>query len=221
MVEGSFCPKAESQRPFASAQIHVVVGLGNPGRRYEGTRHNVGFAVVDALAAAWGVSLQERKFAAQWGEGVVKGRRVLFIKPTTYMNRSGEAVEAMLHYFKIPHTHMLVIHDDLDLPLGRLKIVRKGSAGGHRGVASIVERVGDGDFPRLKMGIGRPRHGEPVEEFVLSAPYEDERDRFEGMITLGAQAGQVVVEQGVDAAMNLYNRRSAATTMLVRAETQR
>lgn len=220
MVEGGFCPKAESRKPFASAPICVVVGLGNPGRRYEGTRHNVGFAVVDALAAAWGVSLQERKFAAQWGEGVVQGRKVLFIKPTTYMNRSGEAVEAMLHYFKIPHSQMLVIHDDLDMPLGRVKIVRKGGAGGHRGVASIMERVGGGDFPRLKLGIGRPRHGEPVEVFVLSAPYDDERDRFERMVTQGAQAAQAVVEQGVDAAMNLYNQRDAAAMTPVRAETQ-
>lgn len=220
MVEGGFCPKAESRKSSASAPIHVVVGLGNPGRRYEGTRHNVGFAVVDVLAAAWGISLQERKFAAQWGEAVVQGRRILCIKPTTYMNRSGEAVEAMLHFFKIPHRHMLVVHDDLDMPLGRLKIVRQGGAGGHRGVASIMERVGDGGFPRLKLGIGRPQHGEPVEAFVLSEPYEDERDRFERMVALGSEAAQAVVAQGVDAAMNLYNQRGAAETTLLRVETR-
>ncbi|MGQ9749555.1 aminoacyl-tRNA hydrolase [Desulfosoma sp.] len=218
MVEGGFCPKAESRKPSVSAPIHVVVGLGNPGRRYEGTRHNVGFAVVDALAAAWGVSLQERKFAAQWGEALVQGRRILCIKPTPYMNRSGEAVEAMLHYFKILPRHMLVVHDDLDMPLGRLKIVRQGGAGGHRGVASIMERVGDSGFPRLKLGIGRPRHGEPVEVFVLSEPYEDERDRFERMVTLGAEAARAVVVQGVDAAMNLYNHRGVAGIMPLRVE---
>ncbi|MGQ9796937.1 aminoacyl-tRNA hydrolase [Desulfosoma sp.] len=218
MVEGGFCPKAESRKPSVSAPIHVVVGLGNPGRRYEGTRHNVGFAVVDALAAAWGVSLQERKFAAQWGEALVQGRRILCIKPTPYMNRSGEAVESMLHYFKILPRHMLVVHDDLDMPLGRLKIVRQGGAGGHRGVASIMERVGDSGFPRLKLGIGRPRHGEPVEVFVLSEPYEDERDRFERMVTLGAEAARAVVVQGVDAAMNLYNHRGVAGIMPLRVE---
>lgn len=219
MVEGGICPKAESRKSSASAPIHVLVGLGNPGRRYEGTRHNVGFAVVDVLAATWGISLQERKFPAQWGEAVVQGRRILCIKPTTYMNRSGEAVKAMLHYFEILPCHMLVVHDDLDLPLGRLKIVRQGGAGGHRGVASIMERMGDGGFPRLKLGIGRPRHGEPVEVFVLSEPYEDERNRFERMVTLGAEAARTVVVQGVDAAMNLYNQRGAAGTPPLRVET--
>lgn len=220
MVEGGFCPKTEGRKTSTVAQIRVVVGLGNPGRRYEGTRHNAGFAVVDALASGYGVSLQERKFSAQWAEGLVAGQRVLFIKPTTYMNRSGEAVETMLQYFKIPHSQMLVVHDDLDLPLGRLKIVRQGGAGGHRGVASIMEWVGGGDFPRLKLGIGRPRYGETVEDFVLSSPYEDERDRFDRMVAYGAEAARAVLEEGVDAAMNLYNQRKAADMTLTRAETQ-
>lgn len=220
MVEGDFRPEAESRGVSGLEWINVVVGLGNPGRRYDGTRHNAGFMVVEAIAAHYGVSLQERKFPAQWGEGVVEGRKVLFIKPTTYMNRSGEAVKAMLQYFKLPHSRMLVIHDDLDLPLGRVKIVRKGSAGGHRGVASIIEWVGDSGFPRLKLGIGRPRRGEPVEAFVLSLPQEDELDRFERMVSHGALAARVILEKGVDAAMNLYNQRDAAGGAPPRAETR-
>ncbi len=222
MVEGDFRPEAASRRPSGTERINVVVGLGNPGRPYEKTRHNVGFEVLDGLAARYGVSLQVRKFQAQWGEGLVGGRKILLIKPTTFMNRSGDAVSAMLQYFKIPHTRMLVIHDDLDLPLGRVKIVRRGGAGGHRGVASIIDRVGDGAFARLKMGIGRPRHGEPVEAYVLSPPYEDERDRFENMVSHGVQAARAVLEGGLDAAMNLYNQRDPDATgaQTVRAETR-
>lgn len=222
MVQGDFRPEAESRKLSGGECIRVVVGLGNPGRMYDGTRHNAGFQVLDVLAARYGVMLQERKFAAQWAEALVESRKVLFIKPTTYMNRSGEAVYAMLRYFRIPHTRMLVIHDDLDMPLGRVKIVRKGGAGGHRGVASIIERVGDGAFARLKLGIGRPRHGESIEAFVLSPPHDDERDRFEGMVSHGAEAARAVLERGLDAAMNLYNARDAAglVSSPVRAETR-
>lgn len=221
MVQGDFRSEAESRKLSGAERISVVVGLGNPGRRYDGTRHNAGFQVVDALADHYGVRLQERKFPAQWAEAGVEGRTVLFMKPTTYMNRSGEAVYAMLHYFKIPHSRMLVIHDDLDMPLGRVKIVRAGGAGGHRGVTSIIERVGDGGFARLKLGIGRPRHGEPVEVYVLSGPEEDERDRFEKMVSHGAEAARAVLERGLEAAMNLYNTRDGAALMAppVRAET--
>ncbi|WP_448382376.1 aminoacyl-tRNA hydrolase [Desulfosoma sp.] len=222
MVEGDFRPKAEGRKLSGVERISVVVGLGNPGRRYDGTRHNAGFQVVNALANRFGVVLQERKFPAQWAEAVVEGRKVLFIKPTTYMNRSGDAVDAMLQYFKMPHSRMLVIHDDLDMPLGRVKIVRAGGAGGHRGVASIIERVGDGGFARLKLGIGRPRHGEPVEVYVLRGPEEDERDRFEKMVSHGAEAARAVLERGLEAAMNLYNTRDAVALMgtPVRAETE-
>jgi len=220
VVEGDFRPEVDSRTPRDLERIQVVVGLGNPGRRYDGTRHNVGFEVVDALAAHYGVHLRERTFPARWGEGLVEGRKVLFIQPMTYMNRSGEAVGAMLQYFKIPHSRMLVVHDDLDLPLGRVKIVGKGGAGGHRGVASIIERVGDGSFARLKLGIGRPRHGESVEEFVLRAPGEDERDRFEVMVSRGVEAARAVLERGVAAAMNRYNVRETAVVAPVRAETR-
>lgn len=222
MVEGDFRPEAESRKLSGVECISVVVGLGNPGRPYEGTRHNAGFRVLDVLAARYGVVFQEREIPAQWAEALVENRKVLLVKPMTYMNRSGDAVDAMLRYFKIPHTRMLVIHDDLDMPLGRVKIVRRGGAGGHRGVASIVERMGDGDFARLKLGIGRPRHGEPVEAFVLSRPGDDERDRFETMVFHGAEAGCAVLERGLDAAMNLYNSRDAVamTTLPVRAETR-
>lgn len=222
MVEGDFRPEPESRKLSGVECISVVVGLGNAGRLYEGTRHNAGFRVLDVLAAHYGPVLQERKFPAQWAETLVESRKVLFIKPMTYMNRSGDAVDAMLRYFKIPHTRMLVIHDDLDMPLGRVKIVRRGGAGGHRGVASIIERVGDGDFARLKLGIGRPRHGESVEAFVLSRPGDDERDRFETMVSHGAEAARAVLERGLDAAMNLYNTRDAVAmaTPPVRAETR-
>ncbi len=187
--------------------VAVVVGLGNPGRDYEGTRHNAGFLVVDGLAAACGITLQERKFRASWGAGLVEGRKVLLVKPLTYMNLSGEAVRPIVDYFGHASTQVLVVHDDLDLPCGRVRLMRRGGAGGHRGIASIIEHLGTQDFPRLKLGIGRPAHGEPVESYVLQLPYSADAPVFAQMIELGREVVRSVVASGLSAGMNLYNRK--------------
>lgn len=193
--------------------IAVIAGLGNPGRQYENTRHNVGFRVVDLLAETSGMVLQERKFRAAWGMGVVEECKVLLVKPLAFMNRSGEAVGEVLRYFGYSPGRLLVIHDDLDLPCGRIRLVRKGGTGGHRGVASIVEHVGGEDFPRVKLGIGKPLHGEAVESFVLHPPYPDETEVFEKMIQLGEQAVRAVLSLGLAAAMNRFNRKEAQPTV--------
>ena len=187
-------------------QIIAVVGLGNPGKQYEVTRHNVGFRILDRLALSFSVELEERKFPASWGACLINRQKVLLLKPLTYMNRSGEAVSQMLRYFKILPKQMLVIHDDLDLALGRIRLAQRGGAGGHRGVTSIMEHLGDQDFARLKLGIGRPLHEETVEAYVLHPPYPEQGGAFDEMIKRGAEAAHMVLVSGLVRAMNLFNR---------------
>jgi PTH1 family peptidyl-tRNA hydrolase len=196
-----------SHDTLTPTSVFLVAGLGNPGPRYDGTRHNVGFRVVDRLAQRFSIPMQERKFPAHWGEGRIGSRKVVLVKPMTYMNRSGEAVGPILRYYRLPPEALLVVHDDLDLPLGRIRIARRGGTGGHRGVASIIQALGGGEFARLKLGIGRPRHREPVETFVLDGFYSDELEAAEEMVDRGAAAAVAVLEEGLEAAMNRFNQR--------------
>jgi PTH1 family peptidyl-tRNA hydrolase len=192
-------------------RIAAVVGLGNPGKQYERTRHNVGFRVVERLALSFSVKLEERKFPGAWGACQISSEKVILLKPLTYMNRSGEAVSQMLRYFKILPNQMLVIHDDLDLALGRIRLVLKGGAGGHLGVTSIIEYLGNQDFARLKLGIGRPLHGEMVEAYVLQWPYPEQEGIFEEMTLRGVEAVRTVLLSGMVRAMNAFNRSDATT----------
>jgi peptidyl-tRNA hydrolase, PTH1 family len=192
-------------------RIVAVVGLGNPGLQYTATRHNVGFRVVERLAGSYSVRFEERKFPASWGASLVNGQKVVFFKPLTYMNRSGEAVSQMLRFFKISPRQMLVVHDDLDLNLGRIRLVLKGGTGGHRGVASLMEHLGGQDFARLKAGIGRPLRGETVEAYVLQPPYPEQERAFEEMIERGTEAVRTVLTAGTVRAMNLFNRNDSGT----------
>ncbi len=187
--------------------ILAVVGLGNPGKEYENTRHNVGFSVADRLIRHYFIGMQERKFRASWGAGQAEGRKILFVKPLTYMNRSGEPVGEILKYFGIAPQQTLVIHDDLDLPFARIRIARRGGAGGHKGIQSIIDHLGTTDFPRLKLGIGRPKHGEPVETYVLQPPYPEEREEFEELSVEAEEAARAVLSTCLSAAMNEFHRR--------------
>lgn len=189
------------------AKIAALCGLGNPGNEYAKTRHNVGFQVVDRLAQAFGIALQQRKFRAGWGTGTVEGRKIFIVKPLTFMNRSGEVVVEVLKYFGIAANQMLVIHDDLDLPVGRIRLVLKGGAGGHRGVSSVIQHLGHQDFPRLKLGIGRPAHRETVESYVLHPPYPEETLAFNDMVERGFEAVKAVLSTGLVTAMNRFNRQ--------------
>jgi PTH1 family peptidyl-tRNA hydrolase len=193
------------------ADIAAVVGLGNPGKQYEATRHNAGFGVVDRLSRRFNIVLQERRFPANWGMGVIEGFRILLVKPITFMNRSGEAVSPLLGFFAIPADKMLVIHDDLDLDCGRIRLVRGGGAGGHRGVSSIKQYTGDQGFPRLKLGIGRPLRGEPIESYVLECPYPDQEKAFDQMLSRGVEVVETILSEGMAAAMNQFNRRELRT----------
>ncbi len=189
------------------ARILALIGLGNPGKEYERTRHNVGFDVIDRLIARYSPAMVQRRFKASWGFATVEGRKLLFAKPLTFMNRSGEAVGEIVKYFGIPANQMLVIHDDLDLTFARIRIAQRGGSGGHKGVQSIIDHVGSPDFPRLKIGIGRPKFGEPIETFVLQPPYPEDREEFDKMLAQAEKAALAILATCLSDAMNEFNRR--------------
>jgi len=185
--------------PRNEAAARLIAGLGNPGPQYRNTRHNAGFLVVDLLAARHGVSLRGERQAevGRWGN-------VTLLKPLTFMNLSGSAVQAYATRLRLSPAELLVIHDDLDLPLGRLRFRVGGSAGGQRGVADTVRRIGP-DFTRLKVGISRPPEGWKVENWVLSRFQEAEKPLLERVIASAADATELLLSEGVEEAMGRYN----------------
>lgn len=185
--------------------MFLIVGLGNPGEAYEHTRHNVGFKVLRSWSRSLGARFSGRRFQSRSALVVFQGKRVILLCPETYMNLSGNAVKACADYYDVDRRQTLVIHDDLDLPVGRIKVGRKSGSGGHKGVASIIRNLGTVEFPRIKIGIGRPRYGEPVEDFVLAPFYTDQRVVIEKVIQGAVQACALFVSEGVEAAMNAIN----------------
>lgn len=185
----------------------LVLGLGNPGPQYAQTRHNLGFMVVAELARRLGVPLTRRGHQSLWGEGRLAGRKLILAQPQTYMNLSGQAAQGIMGYFDLPLERMVVVHDDLDLEPGRLKVATRGGAGGHKGVASLLAHLHSGQFLRLKVGIGRPRFGEAVEDYVLGGFYADQREAIQEAVNEAADCLEVIVALGATAAMNKYNAR--------------
>jgi PTH1 family peptidyl-tRNA hydrolase len=186
--------------------MKLIVGLGNPGREYTETRHNLGFAVVDRLAERWSVTGKaKRKFYGFCGEGSIAGRRVLLLKPTTYMNRSGKSVLAVCQFYEIPPGNMLVVLDDVDLPLGRIRLRPGGSAGGHKGLADVLNRLDEMEVPRLRLGIGKV-DSELTVGHVLSHFAAGELPTAQQVVNRAADASECWLTQGLDAAMNEYNR---------------
>ena len=183
--------------------MKLVVGLGNPGRRYEGTRHNLGFRVVDCLAERHAIALSRRRFEALVGDGAIGACRVLLAKPQTYVNLSGRAVAPLVRWHKCPLDDLLVVCDDLSLDLGRLRVRRKGSHGGHNGLRSIIECLGTECFARVRIGIGR---GADAVAHVLGRFGADEEPLAEAALGRAADAVGVWLDDGIDAAMNAFNR---------------
>lgn len=196
----------------ASDGTYLIVGLGNPGPEYAGTRHNVGADVVRSLAERLGLSLSLRSFKAAGARSVFHGRPTVFLCPQTYMNLSGFSVKACADYYRVPAGAILVVHDDLDLPLERLKAAAGGGSGGHKGVSSIIKHLGSGEFSRLKIGIGRPRFDEPVERYVLSRFYPDEAEAVRRVLQAAETACGQFVEEGIDRLMNRINRHQIIKT---------
>ena len=186
---------------------YLLAGLGNPGIQYEGTRHNVGFAFLDYFAEKHDLKFTASKWQAQICKMLVEHVQLFLLKPETFMNASGSAVARFVNYHKIAPGGIVVIHDDIDLPLGRVKIVARGSAAGHKGVQSIITMLGTNEFSRIKVGIGRPQTPIAVEQFVLSKMSHDEQVLIEDRFPLIEKSLQTLIKKGVLQAMNLMNRK--------------
>ncbi|OPY58860.1 MAG: Peptidyl-tRNA hydrolase [Pelotomaculum sp. PtaU1.Bin035] len=188
--------------------MKIIVGLGNPGREYAATRHNIGFMVIDRLAVALGVTIKKKMFMAMVGQSLINGEKVLLVKPQTYMNLSGGAVGALLKWYKITASDLLVVYDDMDLEPGKLRLRPRGGAGGHKGMQSIIQVIGTENFPRLRVGIGRPPESDfETVDYVLGSFGSGEAEAMEEALDLALEAAVCAVRDGIERAMNLYNRR--------------
>ena len=191
--------------------MFVIVGLGNPTAQYEGTRHNAGFDVMDVLAEKYNISVDARKCRAFCGKGVIAGQKVLLVKPQTYMNLSGESVGGIVNYYKIdPESDLLVIYDDISLDVGQLRIRKKGSAGGHNGIKSIIAHLGTTVFPRIKVGVGEKPKNYDLADYVLGHFSKQERELMEEGYEHASDAVEQIVQGEIEAAMNVFNKKVKA-----------
>ena len=191
--------------------MFVIVGLGNPTAQYEGTRHNAGFDVIDVLAEKYNISVDARKCRAFCGKGVIAGQKVLLVKPQTYMNLSGESVGGIVNYYKIdPESDLLVIYDDISLDVGQLRIRKKGSAGGHNGIKSIIAHLGTTVFPRIKVGVGEKPKNYDLADYVLGHFSKQERELMEEGYEHASDAVEQIVQDEIEAAMNVFNKKVKA-----------
>ena len=187
--------------------MYLIVGLGNPGREYEHTRHNAGFDAIDVLAGKLGADVKEKKHKGLCGKGMIAGEKVILLKPQTYMNLSGESVRAAADFYKIDAEHMIVLYDDIDLDVGKLRVRAKGSAGGHNGIKNIIAHMGTQEFPRVRIGVGAKPDRMDLADYVLGRFSQVERPVMEDAFEEAAEAAIAVVEDGIDAAMNRFNRK--------------
>lgn len=187
---------------------YLIVGLGNPGRQYDGSRHNTGFEVADILIDKWKIDGPTRFKKSLVGKGKIGDAKVIIMKPMTYMNLSGEAVREGVDYWKIdPSTHLIVISDDIDLEPGHLRIREKGSAGGHNGLKNIVQHLGDGNFIRVRVGVGaKPNPEYDLADHVLGHPKGEEKEKIDEAKMRAADAVEAIITEGIDKAMNRFNR---------------
>ena len=186
--------------------MYILVGLGNPGLEYRDTRHNIGFMTIDMLGDKFGMLLSRRAHRALIGETRVKGERVVLAKPQTYMNLSGESVRDIMNWYKADHDSLVVIYDDIDLPLGSIRIRERGSSGTHNGMKSIIYQLGYDDFPRIRVGIGASA-GRQLASYVLGVPDESEREPLIAAMRMAADAAAMIVEGRIKDAQALYNKK--------------
>ena len=187
----------------------VIAGLGNPGFRYRNTKHNLGFMAVDLLAERHGIKIKKLKHKALSGEGLIAGKKVLLFKPQTYMNESGQSVKSVMEYYGVPIVDLAVVFDDIDIPLGTLRIRKKGSAGSHKGMQSIIYLLEDDQFPRFRIGIGADRGEVPLSSYVLSGFPKEKLDDVRSSVIRCADALELWLSDGIDAAMLKFNASQA------------
>ena len=184
--------------------MYVIAGLGNPGRQYEKTRHNMGFLVIDEFAAAHGVDVRRIKHKALTGETRISGEKVLLVKPQTYMNLSGESLREVMNYYDVPMENLIVIYDDMDLETGTLRIRKKGSSGSHNGMKSVIYQLQSDEFPRIRIGIGSTS-GDDWKDYVTGQVTEKEAEILADTIRKAASALECIITEGIDIAMNRFN----------------
>ena len=186
--------------------MFIISGLGNPTREYEGTRHNVGFDVIDRLAARYNIDVDVKKHRALIGKGMIAGQKVILAKPQTYMNLSGESIRSILDYYKVdPETELIVIYDDISLEPGKIRIRKKGSAGGHNGIKNIIAQLGTQNFQRIKVGVGEKPKGWDLADYVLGHFSKEDRGLVDDALKRAAGAVELMVQGEVDQAMNQFN----------------
>ena len=186
----------------------VIVGLGNPDDKYQGTRHNVGFDVIDLLAEKYNIAVDTKKHRAYIGKGIIGGQKVILAKPQTYMNLSGESVRSLVEYYKVdPETELLIIFDDISLDVGQLRIRKKGSAGGHNGIKNIIANLGTSVFQRITVGVGEKPKGYDLADYVLGRFSKEERELIKEGFECAAEAVAMITAGEIDQAMNKYNRK--------------
>lgn len=185
--------------------MYIIAGLGNPGKEYEGTRHNAGFLTIDALADRYNIEVKERAHKALIGKGMIEGNKVLLIKPQTYMNLSGESIRSVMDFYKEELDHFFVIFDDISLEPGKLRIRKKGSAGGHNGIKSIISHLGTQEFARIKVGVGEKSSQMDLADYVLGHFSKGEKEIMEQAFKDAAAAAVAIMNEGLEDAMNRYN----------------
>ena len=189
----------------AETQTFVLVGLGNPGREYRQTRHNVGFMVIDELCQQFNLHLSRMQAKALVGNGILEGRKVILAKPQTFMNLSGKSVASLVKFYKIPLSQLLIVLDDLDLPLGMLRMRPGGGSAGNKGLMSIIEHLGTEEFPRMRLGIGRPPGQKNGADYVLQNFQNGDMELVKEVLTKASKAAQTFIANGIDQAMNQFN----------------
>lgn len=188
--------------------MKIIAGLGNPTKEYEGTRHNIGFSVIDKLADKYNISMNEKKHKAICGKGMIEGEKVILLKPQTYMNLSGESIVDAVNFYKVdPEEDVIIIYDDIDLDVGKLRIRAKGSAGGHNGMKNIIAHLGTQVFPRIRVGVGAKPKDWDLADYVLGRFPKEELPEIEAGRETACEAVKIIVSQGAEAAMNRINGR--------------
>ena len=189
--------------------MFIIVGLGNPTKEYSGTRHNVGFDVIDAIAEKYNISVAERKHRAFCGSGVIAGKKVILVKPQTYMNLSGESVRGFVDFYKLDaESEILVVYDDVSLDVGQLRIRKKGSAGGHNGIKNLIQHLGTNVFLRIKVGVGEKPKEYDLADYVLGHFSKAEKEVMEESYKNVAEAVELILQDEIDTAMNRFNKKA-------------
>jgi len=195
-------------RKEGEQMANLIVGLGNPGKRFEATRHNIGFMVLDKLAAEWEVELKHKSFNALWGKRTIAGNNLLLAKPQTFMNLSGTAVRQLQSFFKTDISNLIVIHDDLDLPFGAIRLKSGGGTAGHKGLASIESNLGTSGFIRVRLGIGKPVDKSRIEGYVLEPFRKEEQEVLSELLQWAADASAEIVLNGLQKAISKYQTKN-------------